>query len=529
MWSCQYPSTVLQSGLQHLLCWELWKAKAVSLILCTFCLPRVLKKKTKSAKEESQRQAQTVASDDAATAAMQQRILELERVVAHYQASSTVVAPQPTSTTTAAQKCIQLPAWGQFPGQGAAVSPVNKSGQTLDISASDNSGAETTASLKPDAAVSGRISPNSATKGALAFSTQSDSSTTAASDIPSTPALYTTDTSAPVMQQGKHSTNEARKGMQTSVRRDDSPFTVHGLYSPVMYAAPSASAPPRSSPLGYYNLGENSAFKPITSNVAAAVGSTEEGPVHTDEACAASCISTAGRQSASNPATQSSHLLTGPISINANSTVNRRVSKDAGAVASLDASAAANPMTYENGGIVDVEVCRKVPAVSSVCCSNEVIPSSIHTAKVCLDPVDTRSLQQGQQQLAQQLQLLQQQQLQQQQQLEQQQLQQQLQAEQVQAYRREASHSGMLLKLLQQDYQDLEFVLKETEKQRREYAARYAFVVLDQDHDGYIPADQIDAYELFAPYSPEVLKWAFRLWRWQSGFPGFLNIEDFVK
>jgi hypothetical protein len=49
----------------------------------------------------------------------------------------------------------------------------------------------------------------------------------------------------------------------------------------------------------------------------------------------------------------------------------------------------------------------------------------------------------------------------------------------------------MLHGLLQSDYIDLEFVLKETERQRREYAARYAFVCLDGDGDGYLSVEQV--------------------------------------
>ncbi len=66
-----------------------------------------------------------------------------------------------------------------------------------------------------------------------------------------------------------------------------------------------------------------------------------------------------------------------------------------------------------------------------------------------------------------------------------------LQAAELLALRREASHARMLHKLLLQDYQDLEFVLKETEKQRREYAARYAFMMLDGDNDGFIAVEQV--------------------------------------
>jgi hypothetical protein len=37
----------------------------------------------------------------------------------------------------------------------------------------------------------------------------------------------------------------------------------------------------------------------------------------------------------------------------------------------------------------------------------------------------------------------------------------------------------------------LEAVLKETERQRREFAARYAFMTLDTDGDGYVSIEQV--------------------------------------
>ncbi|WIA28724.1 hypothetical protein OEZ86_011260 [Tetradesmus obliquus] len=87
----------------------------------------------------------------------------------------------------------------------------------------------------------------------------------------------------------------------------------------------------------------------------------------------------------------------------------------------------------------------------------------------------------------------------------------------------------MLHGLLASDYADLEYALKETERQRREYAARYAFVCLDGDGDGYLSVEQVEGYDLFSCYAPRVLHAAFAAWRWASGFPGFLNIDDFVR
>lgn len=40
---------------------------------------------------------------------------------------------------------------------------------------------------------------------------------------------------------------------------------------------------------------------------------------------------------------------------------------------------------------------------------------------------------------------------------------------------------------------------------------------------------QVEGYELFASYPRGVLRAAFSQWRWQSGFPGFFTIDDFVR
>jgi hypothetical protein len=159
-----------------------------------------------------------------------------------------------------------------------------------------------------------------------------------------------------------------------------------------------------------------------------------------------------------------------------------------------------------------------------------------------------------------------------------------------------------MLCLSPSDNTDLEAVLKETERQRREFAARYAFMTLDTDGDGYVsveqvrrallctgtrpaqplsmlapqPADstaclqaphfspclslethcclslrrcveatqqsasltlcaplpmslQVLTYDLFSCYAPSVLMAAFSVWRWDSGFPGYLCMDDFVR
>lgn len=40
---------------------------------------------------------------------------------------------------------------------------------------------------------------------------------------------------------------------------------------------------------------------------------------------------------------------------------------------------------------------------------------------------------------------------------------------------------------------------------------------------------QVEGYELFSCYAPEVLRAAFSHWHWHSGFPGYFNIDDFVR
>lgn len=34
---------------------------------------------------------------------------------------------------------------------------------------------------------------------------------------------------------------------------------------------------------------------------------------------------------------------------------------------------------------------------------------------------------------------------------------------------------------------------------------------------------------MFTPYSPAVLDYCFRHWRYTSGFQGYLTIEDFLR
>lgn len=40
---------------------------------------------------------------------------------------------------------------------------------------------------------------------------------------------------------------------------------------------------------------------------------------------------------------------------------------------------------------------------------------------------------------------------------------------------------------------------------------------------------QVLTYDLFSCYAPSVLVAAFSVWRWDSGFPGYLCMDDFVR
>jgi hypothetical protein len=40
---------------------------------------------------------------------------------------------------------------------------------------------------------------------------------------------------------------------------------------------------------------------------------------------------------------------------------------------------------------------------------------------------------------------------------------------------------------------------------------------------------QVLTYDLFSCYASSVLMAAFSVWRWDSGFPGYLCMDDFVR
>eukprot|EP00798_Chlamydomonas_sp_ICE-L_P030365 gene30365-35370_t len=91
---------------------------------------------------------------------------------------------------------------------------------------------------------------------------------------------------------------------------------------------------------------------------------------------------------------------------------------------------------------------------------------------------------------------------------------------------RQQKHS---MKLLEKEFNQVDKLQKDTETQRREYTARYAFCVLDEDHDGYIRTEQVALLDMFQPWSPKVLDIALRRWRSSPEYKGYLTEDDFVS
>jgi len=81
---------------------------------------------------------------------------------------------------------------------------------------------------------------------------------------------------------------------------------------------------------------------------------------------------------------------------------------------------------------------------------------------------------------------------------------------------------------MRQDYEKLETALEESEGQKKELAAAYAFTLLDSDKDGRVVVGDMKRFELFMPYGPEVLKLCFDNWQYTSGVAGLMNVDDFL-
>ncbi len=81
---------------------------------------------------------------------------------------------------------------------------------------------------------------------------------------------------------------------------------------------------------------------------------------------------------------------------------------------------------------------------------------------------------------------------------------------------------------MRQDYEKLEEALEESEGQKKELAARYAFTLLDSDKDDRVMVEDLKRFELFVPYGSDVLKLCFGNWQYASGAAGLMDVEDFL-
>lgn len=94
----------------------------------------------------------------------------------------------------------------------------------------------------------------------------------------------------------------------------------------------------------------------------------------------------------------------------------------------------------------------------------------------------------------------------------------------VQLQQKEAAYAFLV-----NEHNELEGQLKDAEAAKREYAARYAFMLLDQDLDGHVRVDQVRSFDMFGCYASDVVDYAFKHWRYASGFKGYLNMDDFIR
>ena len=69
----------------------------------------------------------------------------------------------------------------------------------------------------------------------------------------------------------------------------------------------------------------------------------------------------------------------------------------------------------------------------------------------------------------------------------------------------------------------------ECQRGAAQYAARYAFMVLDADRDGLISVDELLRFELFASYGQTVVERIHSHFEYTSGCHGHLNVEDFCR
>eukprot|EP00232_Nephroselmis_pyriformis_P026585 CAMPEP_0182855596 /NCGR_PEP_ID=MMETSP0034_2-20130328/1944_1 /TAXON_ID=156128 /ORGANISM="Nephroselmis pyriformis, Strain CCMP717" /LENGTH=361 /DNA_ID=CAMNT_0024986587 /DNA_START=15 /DNA_END=1098 /DNA_ORIENTATION=+ len=100
---------------------------------------------------------------------------------------------------------------------------------------------------------------------------------------------------------------------------------------------------------------------------------------------------------------------------------------------------------------------------------------------------------------------------------------------QVRQLQKELSATKENYETMSKDYEQLEATLQECDSQKRGFAARYAFCLIDADHDGLIDLRGAERYELFAPYAHSVLERCFGMWEFTSGARGQMTLDDFLK
>lgn len=81
---------------------------------------------------------------------------------------------------------------------------------------------------------------------------------------------------------------------------------------------------------------------------------------------------------------------------------------------------------------------------------------------------------------------------------------------------------------VQRDFELLEGALSECDSQKRAYAARYHFMLLDEERTGTIGREELLRYETFAGLSDWVLERVLQSWNYQSGAYGRVCIDDFL-
>ena len=77
--------------------------------------------------------------------------------------------------------------------------------------------------------------------------------------------------------------------------------------------------------------------------------------------------------------------------------------------------------------------------------------------------------------------------------------------------------------------EQLEAAVEECTRGAQQYAARYAFMVLDEDRDGLVGVEELLRMELFASYAQTVVERIHAHFDYTSGVHGQFNVEDFCR